>query len=92
MPVAVFNATGSAGAARRVAVTLRANHVHVARIGDIKNASLAHGAYVLYPPGTEAQARALARLIPSVTPTVTPIQPQLQSTVGRHGEIVIVLD
>ena len=92
VPVAVFNATGSAGAARRVAVTLRANHVHVARIGDIKNASLAHGAYVLYPPGTEAQARALARLIPSVTPTVTPIQPQLQSTVGRHGEIVIVLD
>ena len=27
-----------------------------------------------------------------LTPTVTPIQPQLQSTVGRHGEIVIVLD
>ena len=64
----------------------------MARTGDIKNANLGHGAYVLYPPGSERQARALARLIPSHTPTVTPIQPQLQSTLGRHGEIVIVLD
>jgi polyisoprenyl-teichoic acid--peptidoglycan teichoic acid transferase len=92
VPVAVFNATSSAAEAHSIAATLRASHVHVARIGDIKNANLGHGAYVLYPPGTEHQARALARLIPSLTPTVTPIQPQLQSTVGRHGEIVIVLD
>ena len=92
VPVAVFNATSSAGTARSIAKTLRASHVRVARTGDIKNANLGHGAYVLYPPGSERQARALARLIPSHTPTVTPIQPQLQSTLGRHGEIVIVLD
>jgi hypothetical protein len=92
VPVAVYNATSSTGTASKIAATLRANHVHVARLGDIKNANLAHGAYVLYPPGTEAQAHALARLIPTLTPTVAPIQPQLQSSVGRHGEIVIVLD
>jgi LCP family protein required for cell wall assembly len=92
VPVAVFNATSTPGAAHGIAVALRSNHVHVARIGDIQNANLGHGAYVLYPPGTERQAHALARLIPSLTPTVTPIQPQLQSTVGRHGEIVIVVD
>jgi hypothetical protein len=88
----VYNATSTTGTASKIAATLRANHVHVARLGDIKNANLGHGAYVLYPPGTAAQARSLAQLIPSLTPTVTPIQPQLQSTVGRHGEIVIVLD
>jgi LCP family protein required for cell wall assembly len=92
VPVAVYNATSTTGTASKIAATLRANHVHVARLGDIKNANLGHGAYVLYPPGTAAQARSLAQLIPSLTPTVTPIQPQLQSTVGRHGEIVIVLD
>jgi LCP family protein required for cell wall assembly len=92
VPVAVFNATSTPGAAHGIAVALRASHVHVARVGDIPNANLGHGAYVLYPPGTERQAQALARLIPSLTPTVTPIQPQLQSTVGRHGEIVIVVD
>jgi hypothetical protein len=92
VPVAVFNATSSSGAAHSIAAALRASHVQVARIGDIKNANLGHGAYVLYPPGAEQQARAVAHLIPSFTPTVTPIQPQLQSTVGRHGEIVIVLD
>jgi len=43
------------GTASRIAATLRANHVHVARLGDIKNANLGHGAYVLYPPGTEAK-------------------------------------
>jgi LCP family protein required for cell wall assembly len=92
VPVAVFNATGTPGAAHSIAAALRASHVHVARTGDIKNVNLGHGAYVLYPPGTERQARALAGLIPGLTPTVTPIQPQLQSTVGRHGEIVIVVD
>jgi hypothetical protein len=91
IPVAVFNATGSPGAARKIAGTLKANRVPVGRVGDL-NANLAPGAYVLYPPRAHAEAQRLARLIPSLAPTVTPIQPQVQNVVGRHNEIVIVLD
>jgi LCP family protein required for cell wall assembly len=92
VPVSVYNATAHASAARTVAHSLRANHVRVSRVGAIKSANLGPGAFVLYPPGSERQAKALARLIPGLAPTVTAIQPQLQSTLGRHGEIVIVLD
>jgi polyisoprenyl-teichoic acid--peptidoglycan teichoic acid transferase len=92
VPVAVFNATSSVGAATNVARSLRASHVRVSHIGQIRSANLGPGTFVLYPPGTAAQARSLAGMIPGLRPTVTPIQPQLQSTVGRGGEIVIVLD
>jgi polyisoprenyl-teichoic acid--peptidoglycan teichoic acid transferase len=92
VPIAVFNATNTPGAAQSVAVTLRANHLRVRRIGDIKNARLAQGAYVLYPPGAKLQAEQVAHLIMALSPTVTPIQPQLQNTIGQHGEIVVLLD
>jgi hypothetical protein len=92
VPVAVYNATSTPGAAHRVAATLAANHLRIGKIGQIRNASLARGAYVLYPPGAERQAREVARLIPSLSPTVTPIQPQVQNTVGARDEIVVVLD
>jgi hypothetical protein len=92
VPVAVYNATGTPGEAHRVAATLAANHLRIGKIGQIRNASLARGAYVLYPPGAEGQAREVARLIPSLSPTVTPIQPQVQNTVGARDEIVVVLD
>jgi LCP family protein required for cell wall assembly len=91
VPVAVLNATGKPGAAHRIAGTLKANRIEVAQVGDV-GASLGPGAYVLYPPGAQSQARRVARLIPSLRPTVAPIQPQVQSAVGRHDEIVIVLD
>jgi polyisoprenyl-teichoic acid--peptidoglycan teichoic acid transferase len=90
--IAVFNATSMPGAARAIAVTLEANHLRVGRIGNIKNARLAQGAYVLYPPGAKHQAEKVASLIPSLSPSVTPIQPQLQTTVGQHDEIVVLLD
>ena len=71
---------------------LEADHVHVGRLGDIQNAGLGQGAHVLYPPGTERQARGIARFLASLSPTVTPIQPQVQSAVGQRDEIVVVLD
>jgi len=91
IPVAVFNATGSPGAAHRIAGTLKADRVHVREVGDL-NANLAAGVYVLYPPRAQAEARRLARLISSLSPTVTPIQPQVQNVVGRQNEIVVVID
>jgi LCP family protein required for cell wall assembly len=90
--VAVFNATGTPGAAHRVAAALKANRVHVGKVGEIKSAGLGKGAYVLYPPGTEAEAQNVATLMRSLSPIVTPIQPEVQSAVGAHHEIVVVLD
>jgi hypothetical protein len=92
VPVAIFNATSTPGAASAIAVTLKANHLRVGKIANIKNARLAKGAYVLYPPGAKAQANDVARLIGSLSPSVTPIQPQLQTTLGQRDEIVVLLD
>jgi polyisoprenyl-teichoic acid--peptidoglycan teichoic acid transferase len=91
VPVAVFNATGTPGAARRLADALKADRVHLSQVGNI-NASLGSGVYVFYPPGAQAQARRVARLIPNLSPTIAPIQPQVQSAVGRHNEIVVIFD
>src|SRR5207247_12438 len=91
-PVAVLRATGSAGAAHSIAVALRAGHVRVARVGAIKNANLGHGNFVLYPPGSERQARALARLIPGPAPTVMPLGSHRRAGLGPAGEDVIMAD
>jgi LCP family protein required for cell wall assembly len=91
VPVAVFNATGTPGAARKLASTLRADRIRLAQVGNI-NASLGSGVYVLYPSGAQTQARQIARLIASLSPTVAPIQPQVQNAVGRHDEIVVIFD
>ena len=91
LPVVVFNATPTPGAAHRIAEQLGASHVRVARVGDI-NASLGHGTFVLYPPSAQRQARALARLLASPAPTVEPIQPQVQEAIGHLHEIVVVFD
>jgi LCP family protein required for cell wall assembly len=92
VPVAVFNATNVPGVARSVAATLQAGHVRLGKVGDIKNAGLGRGAYVLFPPGTEAQAKAVAQLIGGLSPTVTAIPPQVENAVNVRQEIVIVLD
>jgi polyisoprenyl-teichoic acid--peptidoglycan teichoic acid transferase len=91
VPVAVFNATSTPGAARRLADALKADRMHLSQVGNI-NASLGSGVYVFYPPGAQAQARRVARLIPNLSPTIAPIQPQVQSAVGRHNEIVVIFD
>jgi polyisoprenyl-teichoic acid--peptidoglycan teichoic acid transferase len=91
VPVAVFNATGSPGAAHRLAATLRADHIRLGEVGNI-NASLGSGVYVFYPPGAESRARRVARLIPDLSPTVSPIQPQVQNAVGTRNEIVVIFD
>jgi LCP family protein required for cell wall assembly len=91
VPVAVFNATGTAGEAHRIADELKVDRVHLGQIGNI-SANLRTGVYVLYPPGAQAQARGVARLIPNLSPTVEPIQPRVQNAVGQHDEIVVIFD
>jgi LCP family protein required for cell wall assembly len=91
VPVAVFNATNTPGAAGRFAAMLRADRIRLGAVGKI-NASLGSGVYVFYPPGAEARARRVARLIPNLSPTVAPIQPQVQTAVGGRNEIVVIFD
>jgi polyisoprenyl-teichoic acid--peptidoglycan teichoic acid transferase len=91
VPVAVFNASTTAGEAHRIAAELKTDRVHLGQIGNIK-ASLRAGVYVLYPPGAQAQARGVARLIPNLSPRVEPMQPQVRSAVGQHNEIVVIFN
>ena len=91
VPVAVFNATNTPGAAHRIADELKADRLRLGQIGNI-DAGLGAGVHVLYPPGAQAQAQSIARLIPNLAPTVAPIQPRLQSAVGQHDEIVVIFD
>jgi polyisoprenyl-teichoic acid--peptidoglycan teichoic acid transferase len=91
VPVAVFNATSTPGAAHRIADELKADRLHLGQIGNI-DVNLGAGVHVLYPPGAHAQAQSIARLIPNLAPTVAPIQPRLRSAVGQHDEIVVIFD
>jgi LCP family protein required for cell wall assembly len=91
VPVAVFNATGSAATAHHVAHELRVAHLHIAAVGGL-NAGLGRGAFVLYPPNARAEAAKVASLLPSLSPTVTPMPPQVSSAVAGRDEIVVVLD
>jgi hypothetical protein len=91
IPVAVFNATSTPGAAHGIADQLKAARVQLGEVGNI-NASLGAGVYVFYPPGARTQARRVAHLISRLSPTVAPIQPQVQSAVGKRNQIVVIFD
>ncbi len=91
VPVAIFNATSTPGAAHRLAGELKADRIHLGEVGNI-NASLGPGVYVFYPPGAQAEAQRVARAIPKPSPTIDPIQPQVQSAVGKQDEIVVIFD
>jgi LCP family protein required for cell wall assembly len=91
IPVAVFNATSTPGAAHGIADQLKAARVQLGEVGNI-NASLGVGVYVFYPPGARTQARRVAHLISRLSPTVAPIQPQVQSAVGKRNQIVVIFD
>jgi hypothetical protein len=89
VPVAVYNATSTVGEAHRIAAKLRADKVHLGRVGNIQ-ASIPTGVYVFYPPGTEAQARDVARKIPDLSPLIRPLPAQIEGAVGQQQEIVVI--
>jgi polyisoprenyl-teichoic acid--peptidoglycan teichoic acid transferase len=89
VPVAVYNATSTAGEAHRIAAELRDDRVHLQRIGNIQ-ADLPTGVFVFYPPGAEAQARDVAGKIPNLSPLLRPLPAQIEGAVGQHQEIVVI--
>ena len=85
LPVAVFNATSTPGAAHDIAGELGAGRVRIGEIGNIST-DLGKGVYVFYPSGAQAEAQRVARLLPTLTPRVAPVEPQIQTSVGRQRE------
>jgi hypothetical protein len=90
VPVAVFNASTTAGEAHRIADELKAARVDLGQVGNIKT-NLGTGVYVLYPSGARTEARRVARRLASLSPTVEPIRPAIEGAVGKHDEIVVIL-
>ncbi len=101
IPVAVFNATATAGAAHHVAALLAAKHSRVAKVGNAaagggatpESARESHirGARIYFPPGDRKQAEQVARKLPGLKSALAPIDPQVRRLVGGRREIVIVL-
>ena len=89
VPVAVFNATSTPGAAAGIAHTLQAHHVAIGTVGDV-NADTGSGVFVFYPPGEHEEAARVAALLHHLGPTVTPITPQIQAAAGSGHEIVVI--
>jgi LCP family protein required for cell wall assembly len=81
IPVVVLNATATGGAAHQLAVSLRAEHVSVAGVGNLTESR---------PPG-RSQAERLAGLLASRSPTVAPIDPVTAGVAGSHAHLVIVI-
>ena len=89
VPVAVFNASSTPGAAAGIAHTLQAHHITIGTVGDV-NANTGAGVFVFYPAGERDEARRIAALLHRLSPTVTPITPQVQAAAGSGHEIVVI--
>jgi hypothetical protein len=89
VPVAVLNGGGAPGAARKLAQQLSSQRVNVATVANVAP-SRAHGLWILYAPGAQAQAEQLARLLSAQTPTVAPVDPASQAAAGTAALVVVV--
>ncbi len=91
VPVAVLNATSTPGAASGLAHQLQSRGVKVATVGNVAQ-SHGPGLWILYAPGTRAQAARLARLLSARAPTIAPIDGVAQAAAGRATQIVAVIE
>ncbi len=89
LPVAVLNATASAGAAHRLAVQLGDRGVRVAGTGNVA-VRLAPGLDILYAAGDRAQALELAQLLAVRSSSLNPMTAATSSAAGgAHLAVVI---
>jgi LCP family protein required for cell wall assembly len=89
VPVAVLNATPLPGAAHKLAVSLKADHIKVPTVGNL-SASLPPGNEILYAPGRYSQAKRLDHLLGGKVP-IEPIDPVVAQTVGSSVKLVVVI-
>ncbi len=88
VPVAVLNATPTAGAAHQLAVQLQSDRVSVSTVGNVVN-SRPPGVEILYAPNQRAQAQRVARLLSARSPTVAPIDPMSAAAAGSGAQVVV---
>jgi hypothetical protein len=89
VPVAVLNGGGAPGAAHKLAQQLSSQRVNVSTVANVAP-SRAHGLWILYAPGAQAQAQQLARLLSAQSPTVAPVDPASQAAAGTAAQVVVV--
>jgi hypothetical protein len=89
VPVAVLNATSVPGAAHRLAVSLKADHIKVPTVGNL-SATFPPGNEILYAPGRYAQAKRLDHLLGGKVP-IEPIDPVVAAQAGSGVKLVVVI-
>ncbi len=89
VPVAVLNASATAGAAHRLAQQLNGKGVKTSTVGNLAEARPA-GLWILYQPGQQVQASRLAALLQG-SPKIAPIDPTAQAAAGSGAAIVVVI-
>lgn len=90
VPVAVLNATSTAGAAGQLARQLQNGHAKIATVGNLAQ-TLPPGLEILYAPGARGQAELVARMLFRHKPTVQPISPVAQAAAGTGVQVVVVI-
>jgi hypothetical protein len=90
VPVAVLNASETAGAAGRMARQLRARRVKVGAVRNLAE-SRPPGMLILYAPGYRSEAAALAHVMAAQRPTIQPIDPAAQAAAGSKTRLALVI-
>jgi len=90
VPVSVLNASGTPGAAARLAQQLKSRRVSVGTVGNETEPRPA-GLQVMYAPDEHKQALLLAHLLVSQSPTVLPIDPATTAAAGYGAKLVVVI-
>ncbi len=89
-PVAVLNAGSEPQAARRLALDLSRQRVHVVGIGDL-TADAPTEYEVLYTPGDASQARRLAGLLKTQRPRIAPTDLAVTHAAGADPRLIVVI-
>jgi LCP family protein required for cell wall assembly len=88
VPVAVLNATPTAGAAHQIAVQLQGDKVSVSTVANVVN-NRPPGVEILYAPNELVQAERVAKLLSARSPTVSPIDPVSAAAAGSGAQLVV---
>jgi LCP family protein required for cell wall assembly len=90
VPVVVLNDTTVAGAAGRLAASLRADRIKVPLVANVSE-TLPPGNVIFYAPGERTQAQRLRRLLPKQVSTVAPIDPVVAAAAGGNAQLVVAI-
>jgi polyisoprenyl-teichoic acid--peptidoglycan teichoic acid transferase len=90
VPVVVLNDTTVAGAAGRLAGSLRADRIKVPLVANVQE-TLPPGNVILYATGERTQANRLKKLLGAQVSTVAPMDPVVAAAAGGDAKLVVVI-